>query len=77
MISDKKMLDIVWGNLCSDFGLTYSTITSGLDDNLYMIPWLTQAHTTKNIASFVKGFESSSNKAISKFMKMINNKMGS
>ena len=74
---DAKMLDIVWDGLCSDFGLTYSTITSGLDQNLYMMPNLTQAHTTKNIASYVKGFESSSNKAISKFMKMIDNKMGS
>lgn len=74
---DAKMLDIVWGSLCSDFGLTYSTITPGLDNNLYMIPWLTQAHTTKNIASYVKGYESSANKAISKYLKMIDNKMGS
>jgi hypothetical protein len=74
---DRQMLDIVWDGLCSDFGLTYSTITPGLDQNLYMMPNLTQAHTTKNIASYVKGFESSSNKAISKFMKMIDNKMGS
>ena len=68
---DAKMLDIVWDNLCSDFGLTYSTIDPGLDNNLYMIPWLTQANTTKSIASWVQSYENSSNKAIAKFMKMI------
>ena len=68
---DSKMLDIVWDNLCSDFGLTYSTIDPGLDHNLYMMPWLTQANTTKSIASYVQGYANSSNKAIAKFMKMI------
>ena len=74
---DARMLDIVWSSLCSDFGLTYSTISLTLDDNLYMLPWLTQAHTTKSIASYVKGYENSANKAINKFMKMIKSKTGS
>jgi hypothetical protein len=68
---DARMLDIVWDNLCSDFGLTYSTITPGLDNNLYMMPWLTQANTSKSIASYVKGYEAGANKAIAKYMKMI------
>ena len=65
---DAKMLDIVWDGLCSDFGLTYSTITNYLDDNLYMIPWLTQAHTDKNIASYVKAYEVRANRAIEKYL---------
>lgn len=65
---DAKMLDIVWDNLCSDFGLTYSTITTYLDDNLYMIPWLTQAHSDKNIASYVKAYEIRANRAIEKYL---------
>lgn len=68
---DAAMLDIIFDSLCSDFGLTYSTITSSLDGILYMIPKLTRENGTESIASYVKSLETSSNKAIEKYMKKL------
>ena len=68
---DNKMLDIIWDGICPDFGLTYSTITYSLDENLYLMPKLTQPGTTKNLASYVKSYEKEANSSISKYLKKI------
>ncbi|MBQ8407487.1 MAG: extracellular solute-binding protein [Clostridia bacterium] len=68
---DAEMLELIWDSLCSDFGLTYSTITPSLDGILYMIPRLTRENGTESIASYVKSLESSANKAIEKYMKKL------
>lgn len=66
---DRQMLQIVWDGICTDFGLAYSFIDLSLDNNLYMLPTLTNANTEKNIASYVKSYEKTANTAIRKWVK--------
>lgn len=73
---DREMLQLVWDGICTDFGLAFSYISSSLDTNLYMLPTLTNANTTANIASHVKSYEGSANKAIDKWMKTYEKKWG-
>ena len=68
---DVRMLNIVWDNLYSDFGVTYSTIATALDNNLYMLPTLTKAGADKNVASHVASYTKSANNAITKYMATI------
>ena len=75
---DREMLQIVWDGICTDFGLAYHAIsTSNLDENLYMLPNLTNPNTTYNIASYIKRYEANGNKAIDKWMKTFEKKWGS
>ncbi|MBQ8410045.1 MAG: hypothetical protein IJY39_14390 [Clostridia bacterium] len=69
--NDSAMLDIIWDSVCSDIGLTYSNITFELDKNLYMLPQMTYEFGTAEPASFIKSYENSANKSLSKFMKTI------
>ena len=69
---DVRMLNIIWDNLQSDFGITYSTIADSLDYNLYMLPTLTQAGSDKSLSSYVASYAKSANSAIAKYMKKIN-----
>ena len=73
---DSEMLKLIWDGICTDFGLAYSYISPALDTNLYMLPTLTQANTTHAIASYVKSYENTANKAIDKWMKTYNVKFG-
>lgn len=73
---DSAMLQLVWDGICTDFGLAYSYISQSLDTNLYMLPTLTNANTSYSIASYVKSYEGSANKAIDKWMKMYDKKFG-
>ena len=73
---DSAMLQLVWDGICTDFGLAYSYISGSLDTNLYMLPTLTNANTTLSIASHVKSYEDSANKAIDKWMKKYDKKFG-
>ena len=73
---DSEMLELVWDGICTDFGLAYSYISQSLDMNLYMLPTLTEANTTYAIASYVKSYESSANKAIDKWLKTYEKKWG-
>ncbi len=72
---DSRMLDYVWDGICIDFGLTYSHLTGALDQNLYMLPTLTNPNGTEQIASYVNGYTRGANTAIEKFMKQMK-KMG-
>lgn len=71
---DRAMLDMIWDSVCSDIGLTYSHIGDALDNNLYMLPTVTHANATEQLASFVKGYETSANKLLKKFFGGINKK---
>ena len=64
---DKKMLEIIWDSVCSDFGQTYFEAMPGTN-LLYIVPILTVANTTKNIASFMATVDKSANKLIRKFL---------
>jgi hypothetical protein len=68
---DVRMLNIVWDNLYSDFGVTYSTISMSLDSNLYMLPNLTKAGSDKSVASHVASYTRPANNAITKYMATI------
>ena len=74
---DREMFQIVWDGICTDFGLAFSYISPALDTNLYMLPDLTHANTEKKIASHVKSYEATANKAIDKWMKTFEKKWGS
>ena len=64
---DRAMLDIIWDSVCADVGLTYSNIGPSLDKNLYMLPNVTHANATEEVASYVKSYETASNKLLRKF----------
>jgi hypothetical protein len=65
------MLDLIWGGIVSDFGLTYMSLSAALGDLLYMIPEVTYVNSTLNTASYIGSCESAANKAISKYLKAI------
>ncbi len=69
---DARMLQLVWDGLCSDIGLSYSHIDMSLDKNLYIFPRLTAEEESYQLASYVASYENSANKALEKFMKMLN-----
>ncbi len=64
---DRRMLELIWGTICADFGQAYSEAGSAL----YMLPELTNPNGTLELASYVKGRESSMNKGIKKFMTIV------
>ncbi len=68
---DAAMLNLIWNNLCSDFGTTYSHIDGSLDTNMYMLPWLTNPNGSDSIASYVAGYEKRANKGLETFMKKL------
>ena len=65
--NDRKMLDIVWDSVCSDFGQTYFSVVD-TTNILYMLPSLTKVNRTQNLASYMAERESSANKSLKKFM---------
>ena len=67
---DSQMLAIVWDTVCTEFAQTYCE-TLGGTDLLYLMARVTYADTTLNVASTVKGLESSTNKALSKYIKKV------
>jgi len=66
---DSQMLDIVWDSVCTDFGMTYADIVS--TQLSFILPHVTYAGSGMNLASTVKQYENTANKAISKFIKKI------
>ena len=64
---DRRMLDIVWDSVCSDFGQTYFTVF--YDTNvLYALPSLTREGTTDNLASYVAQKQNTVNRNLKKFL---------
>ena len=68
---DSRMLEIIWNSVCSDIGLTYSHIHGTLDNNLYMLPTLTQVNTTAGISSYVGSYEKTANKQLRKYFNQL------
>lgn len=65
---DKKMLDLIWDGVCSDFGQTYHGVLSKTD-LLYIVSRLVDPSSTKNIGSFMATVDKSANKMINSFLK--------
>ena len=64
---DRKMLDIVWDSVCSDFGQTYFSVIE-MTNFVYILPEITKVGAKKNLASFVAEFESTANRNLKKFV---------
>ena len=65
--NDRKMLDIVWDSVCSDFGQTYFSVIENTNF-VYILPAITKVGATDNLASFVAKHESSANRNLKKFV---------
>ncbi|MBQ8407572.1 MAG: hypothetical protein IJY39_01770 [Clostridia bacterium] len=68
---DSQMLDLVWGGIVSDIGLTYTSIGTSLGDLLYMLPEVSYVNSTLNVASYISSCESAANKALAKYIKTL------
>ena len=68
--NDKKMLDIIWDGVCSDFGQTYHGVLSKTD-LLYIVARLADPNSTKSIASFMAAVDKSANKMIKTYLDKI------
>ena len=65
---DRAMLDIVWKSVCTDFGQTFTDECG----TLYLLPYVTwPGDEGKELVSYVKGLENSSNKKIKKFIAIV------
>jgi hypothetical protein len=64
---DRKMLQIVWDSVCSDFGQTYFTVFYQTNI-LYALPSLTNINASEGLASYVASRQSTVNRNIKKFM---------
>ena len=62
---DKKMLEIVWDSICTDFAQTYYSAISNTNI-LYMLPELVRPERTAKLASYVAGAEKTVNKLLKK-----------
>jgi len=70
---DRRMLEIVWDGICTDFAQTYySTV---LDTQiLFIVPYQTYEDVTPSIASFIAARENTVNKKIGKFIVLASKK---
>ena len=64
---DRKMLQIVWDSVCSDFGQTYFSVIYN-SNVLYVLPMLTKEGTTQNLSSYVASNQNTINRNLKKFM---------
>lgn len=66
---DRKMLDIVWDSVCTDFGQTYLDECPGA---LYFLPYVTwPGPEGKELTSYLAGFERGSNRQLATFIKKV------
>lgn len=64
---DRRMLDIIWDSVCTDFGQTFEEICG---QPLYMLPFTTRAGQ-QSLAQFSDSRTKSGNTAIDKFFKRV------
>ena len=62
---DKKMLEIVWDGICTDFAQTYFGAISSTQI-LYMLPELVKPERTANLSSYIASAEKTVNKLLKK-----------
>ena len=68
---DRKMLDIVWASVCTDFGQTYGEECSNI---LYFLPHVTWPDGGKELVSYLASFERTSNRSLMQFVKIVEKK---
>ena len=72
---DSEMLSIVWDTVCTEFAQTYYNAMGG-ENILYLMAHVTEANTTKNVASSVAGMQRGVNGAIAKFIRKVETTKG-
>ena len=65
---DRLMLDMVWDSVCSDFGLTYSTV---MNAPFQWVLSITKPNSTMGLASYMAQYEGKAAKTLKKFMERI------
>ncbi|MBE6684452.1 MAG: extracellular solute-binding protein [Ruminococcaceae bacterium] len=66
---DRRMLEIIWDSVCTDFGQTFDEICGG---TLYMLPFTTSGEIS--LTSFYEGRTNGGNKSIINFLKKVDKK---
>ena len=66
---DSEMLSIVWDSVCTDFGQTYADLIN--TQLSFFLPHVTYPESGMNLASLVRQYEVSANKAIVKYTKKV------
>ena len=64
---DRRMLELVWDSVCSDFGQTYFSVIESTNF-VYMLPEITKVGATEQLASYVAKRESTANRNFKKFL---------
>lgn len=67
---DRRMLDLIWSSICSDFGQTYYSVVQKTS-LLYMVPKLTLPTATQSIASFMASVDKSADKLFKAYLSKI------
>ena len=65
---DRRMLDIVWNSVCTDFGQTFENAAG---DILYMLPYVTCSTSGYELAGYYDGKAGSANKSLENFVKRV------
>ena len=66
---DRVMLDIVWDSVCSDFGLTYSSVMNA--PLQWVLSSVTKPNGTMGLSSYMAQYEGKASKTLKKFMERI------
>ena len=67
---DRRMLELVWDTVCSDFGQTYFSVIESTNF-VYMLPDITKVGATEQLASYVARRENTANRNLKKFLQKV------
>ena len=65
---DRRMLEIVWDSVCTDFGQTFENAAG---DILYMLPYVTSETSGYELAGYYDGKAGAANKSLENFVKRV------
>ena len=65
---DRRMLEIVWDSVCTDFGQTFE---GAANDMLYMLPYVTSMTSGGELTRYYDSYTGSANMSLSKFVKKV------
>ena len=66
--NDRRMLDIVWDSVCTDFGQTFEGASNCM---LYMLPYVTSATSGYELTTYHDTNAGSANRSLSNFIKKV------
>ena len=65
---DRRMLEIVWDSVCTDFGQTFE---GAANDMLYMLPYVTSTTSGGELTQYYDSYTGSANRSLSNFVKKV------